>query len=104
FAEETPRHAVGDVQALTLHRSRAKDDLSLPLRRDALVGPAVLRARNTDVYRSQYPTAWRAWIWPENPPKQSPTSRLRARRTSAGTRIATNGNSPGSRLMPRRTA
>jgi hypothetical protein len=28
LAEETPRHAVGDVQALTLHRSGAEDDLT----------------------------------------------------------------------------
>src|ERR1700683_4298156 len=49
LAEETPRHAVGDVEALALHRSRAKNDLSLSLRRDAPVSPAVLRARNADV-------------------------------------------------------
>jgi hypothetical protein len=30
LAEETQRHAVGDVPALTLHRSRAEHDLSLP--------------------------------------------------------------------------
>ncbi len=49
LAQETQRHAVGDVQALTVHRSRAEDDLSPPLRRDAPVGSAVLRARNADI-------------------------------------------------------
>src|ERR1700722_10827760 len=50
LAEKTHRHAVGDVEALTLHRSRTEDDFSFPLRGDPLVGPAVLRARNADVW------------------------------------------------------
>ena len=49
LAEVADGHAVGDLEALALHRRRAEHDLRLPLRRDAGIGAAVQRAGNADI-------------------------------------------------------